>query len=264
MINTKIAIIRAVALAVVLSLSSHAVSQIELNVYKGILIEYDQRTPNISTNEMRVKLSDNTTTVLDVRTPMEYAIGHIPGTINVAGKPGATREEFTSDVDEIGRLVNQDKAASIVLYCAGPYCGKSSRVAEQLYSLGYTNVSRYQLGIPVWRALGELTAIAAEGIKYVLERDRTAVLVDARDVDQFSSGTVANARNIPAIDIESDIYAAKQDGRLPMEDHNTRIIVIGMDGSQARTVAHVLTRNAFHNVSYYDGTFEELKEFFAN
>ena len=34
------------------------------------------------------------------------------------------------------------------------------------------------------------------------------------------------AHNIPL----SDVLAAKDDGRLPMEDHNTRLIVIGKDG----------------------------------
>jgi saccharopine dehydrogenase-like NADP-dependent oxidoreductase len=44
-----------------------------------------------------------------------------------------------------------------------------------------------------------------------------------------------------------------------MEDHNTRIIVFGADGSQARAVAEEVARNAFHNVTLFDGTFEQLR-----
>ena len=39
-----------------------------------------------------------------------------------------------------------------------------------------------------------------------------------------------------------------------MEDHNTRIVVFGADGAQARAVAEAVAREAFHNVSYFAGT----------
>ena len=52
-----------------------------------------------------------------------------------------------------------------------------------------------------------------------------------------------------------EVKRAKDDGRLPMEDHNTRILVVGADGSAARYVAEALTREAFHNVSYFAGPF---------
>jgi hypothetical protein len=48
-------------------------------------------------------------------------------------------------------------------------------------------VRRYQLGIPVWRALGGLTEIELEGLRYVLEGDRTAVFIDARDPKEFAA-----------------------------------------------------------------------------
>ena len=43
-----------------------------------------------------------------------------------------------------------------------------------------------------------------------------------------------------------------------MEDHNTRIIVFGQDGTNAMLVAEALSKNAFHNVSYYPGKFEQV------
>ena len=48
---------------------------------------------------------------------------------------------------------------------------------------------------------------------------------------------------------------AKDDGRLPMEDHNTRILVLGADAPTARYVAQAIAREAFHNVSYFPGPF---------
>ncbi len=52
---------------------------------------------------------------------------------------------------------------------------------------------------------------------------------------------------------------AKDDGRLPMEDHNTRIIVFGRDGAQAKAVAEAIAREAFDNVSYFSAPFERLR-----
>lgn len=51
---------------------------------------------------------------------------------------------------------------------------------------------------------------------------------------------------------------AKDDGRLAMDDHNTRILVLGADAASARYVAEALTREAFHNVSYFPGRFETV------
>ena len=49
-----------------------------------------------------------------------------------------------------------------------------------------------------------------------------------------------------------------------MEDHNTRIIVFGKDGAQARAVTQAIANEAFHNVSYFGGSFDELRPKVAN
>jgi rhodanese-related sulfurtransferase len=56
-----------------------------------------------------------------------------------------------------------------------------------------------------------------------------------------------------------EVKKAKDDGRLPMEDHNTRIVVFGRDGAQARLVAEAVVNEAFHNVGFYDGPFATIK-----
>ena len=237
--------------------ASTAIAQ---DINDGVLVESGQDTPNISTSDLQTILTEKSATVVDVRTYAEYAISHIPGVVNVTGKEGSTRGEFTSDADEIGRLVNNDKSAPIVIYCAGPYCGKAKRVAHDLVGKGYSNVSRYQLGIPVWRALGNVTEIELEGIQHVLSNDNTAVVVDTRTAASYAEYHLKNSSNIPAITVtdgadSAEIREAKEDGRLPMEDHNTRIIVVGDQWQDARKVAEALAGNAFHNVSYFRGPF---------
>ena len=222
------------------------------------------QAPEISTEDLRALLAANSVTLLDTRPHLEWAISHIPGAMNVAPKPGMPMSQYTSDAAEIGRLVGNDKSRALVLYCNGPHCGKSKRVSGELLAAGFTNVRRYQLGAPVWRALGGVMVIEPEGIRYVHERDQTAVWIDTRDViTNKITGTV----QIPSSKVLSgkdvgEIKAAKDDGRLPMHDHNTRIIVFGGTPQQARMVAEAVAREAFHNVSYFEGTIEELRMLF--
>jgi rhodanese-related sulfurtransferase len=242
----------------------YASSQAGLNIQRATLMEPDQKTPEISTEELRKILAEKNVTVLDARPFNEYAVSHIPGAMNVAAKPGVPISLYVSDVAEIGRVVQDNKVAPIVLYCNGPFCGKSKRLAEELLAAGYTNVRRYQLGIPVWRALGGITEIEAEGVQYVREKDQTAVWIDARDPEEFTASPVPYARNLPLSGIKpgkdvGEVKKAKDDGRLPMEDHNTRIIVFGRDGTQAKAVAEAIAREAFHNVSYFAGPLERLQ-----
>jgi rhodanese-related sulfurtransferase len=254
-----------VALAFVAVLAARPLAaEAQAAIDHALLGEPEQPTPEVSTAELRLILAHRTATVFDVRPLREYAISHIPEALSVAPKPGVPISEYVSDVAAIGRTLGGDKLAPIVIYCNGPYCGKSKRLAEELLAAGYANVRRYQLGIPVWRALGGVCEIEAEGLRHLLDNDRTAVLIDARERDDVTSAPIPGARNIPrSLVLEGkdvgEVKRAKDDGRLPMEDHNTRIIVFGRDAATARHVAEALTREAFHNVAFFGGTFEDAR-----
>ena len=218
----------------------------------------------ISTAELQQILKDQSAVVLDTRPYREWSVSHIPGALNVAPKPGVPMALYTSDVAEIGRLVDGDKSQPLVLYCNGPFCGKSKRVAKELLEAEYTNVSRYQLGAPGWRTLVGVMEIEPDGVRYVFNNDQTAVWIDVRDPQTFTEGSIPGARNLPHSGVlpgkdVGEVFAAKNDGRLPMEDHNTRIIVFGQNSDQAREVAEALAREAFHNVTYFAGSYEAAK-----
>jgi hypothetical protein len=51
---------------------------------------------------------------------------------------------------------------------------------------------------------------------------------------------------------------AKNDGTLPIDDHNTRIIVFGDDLEAVRNVADAIAKEAFHNVAYFAGKTADL------
>lgn len=216
----------------------------------------EQTTTEVTTAELRQILAEQTAYVFDARPYLEYAISHIPGSLTVASRSGATLGRVDSAVDVILRVV-QDKRAPVVLYGNGPFCVQSKGLAGALVAAGFTNVRRYQLGIPTWRALVGVTQVELAGARYVFANDKSAVWVDARRPEEFAAGTLPNAVNL--ID-KADIDKAEADQRLPMHDHNTRIIVFGQHGEQAQTVAVAIAKLAFHHVSYFTGDVAELQQ----
>ena len=168
-----------------------------------------------------------------------------PGSVNI----------FETDIEQMMKA-SSDKSSGPVLYCNGPFCHKTSRVAENLSKQGYTNIKKYQLGLPVWRAFGNTAETSLSGFKYVYGSDKTAVFVDARNTDEYKAGTIAGAVNLQANEIE----AANNDGRLPYTDHGTRIIVFGNSIPQARKLAEAIAQRAYWNSSYLAGTYEDLKK----
>jgi len=228
------------------------------------LAQVGQEDGEVSTAELQRILAEDQAVVLDTRPHLEYSISHIPGARNVAARPGVPMSMYVSDVAEVSRLVGGDMNRAIVLYCNGPFCLKSKRLGEELVIAGHKNIRRYQLGIPVWRAFGGVTEIETDGLRHVLALDRTAVVIDVREPDAFRGGTLPGARSIPRNRVVEgrdvgEVRQAKDDGRLPMQDHNTRIIVIGRTAGDARFVAQAITHEAFHNVAYFPGTFDEAK-----
>src|SRR3954468_17154605 len=216
--------------------------------------------PEISTAELTAILANGSAVVLDARPHLEYSISHIPGALNVAAKPGVPPSEYASDVAEVERLVSFERSTPLVLYCNGPFCGKSKRLGTDLRDDRFTNLRRYQLGIPTWRALGGMTQIEPAGLAYVFWNDGTAVWVDVREPSDFQRKTLrrANVVNIPrSLVLEGkdvgEIKKAKDDGRLPVNDHDTRIIVFGATEADARFVANAIAKEAFHNTSFFAG-----------
>jgi rhodanese-related sulfurtransferase len=111
--------------------------------------------------------------------------------------------------------------------------------------------------------------IEPDGVRHVFDNDQTAVWIDARDSTKFNAGSIPGARNLPRSLVlpekdTGEVFAAKNDGRLPMQDHNTRIIVFGQSSGQASEVAKALAREAFHNVSYFAGPYSDLKASLAD
>ena len=80
--------------------------------------------------------------VLDVRTPQEFAAGHLPGAINI----DVESSDFT---DRVADLV---ESTETLVYCR---TGNRSGVAtDEMADLGFSNMSDLQGGIEAWTADG--------------------------------------------------------------------------------------------------------------
>lgn len=95
----------------------------------------------VSRDELVGRLRDGLVTVLDVRPEDEFALGHLPGAMNI---PLARLEK---------RLAELPKKREIIAYCRGPYCVLSFEAVAALRKRGY-RVRRLEDGYPEWKAAG--------------------------------------------------------------------------------------------------------------
>lgn len=213
------------------------------NIYEATLEEQGRTTPEISTDEMKAVLAKGSAIVFDARPKDEYAVAHIPGSINL-------------DERQLGRFTQNytDRTAAMVVYSNGPFCDLAKSKSDELVRLGYSKVSRYQLGLPVWRILGNAAETSLQGFRQTF-RAGNAVIVDARSRAEYLAGTIPTAQSI----VPGEAGKAKQDRRLRYLDPNTRIVVFANRAQEARSVAEEISRNAYPNSSYFDGTYQDLK-----
>jgi rhodanese-related sulfurtransferase len=233
------------------SVSMLAPVQAAPNILDATMGETDP-SPEVSTAQVRQILKDGSAVVLDSRRMEQYVAGHIPGVAHIDLRAGTP--EYTAEVE---RLLGGDKNKMLVLYCNGPNCGASRGLARQLVEQGFTNVHRYQLGIPMWRTMGGPTAMELEGVVRIFDVDRTTVYFDARSPTEFAKGSIPGAHSVPAEQIDQDVLGSAPK---PSQDFNTRIVIFGKDGVQARELAEALGKSAYHNVNYYPGSFESLQK----
>jgi len=248
--NIAVANVARLALVATLALSATEAANAQGDsIYQATLAEPNQKTREVSTEQVRRILADGGAIVVDARKHSEYVAGHIPGARNV--------DALSSDpVAAVERMVGGDKKKALVLYCNGPFCRASKQLGNQLVAAGFTHVRRYQLGMPIWRALGGPTEIELEGIVRIYKVDQTAVFVDARSAGEFAKGSLPGARNVPADRLAS---GGLRKAPLPQDDFNTRIVLFGRDAAQARDLADALSQRPWHNVTYFPGTYEALR-----
>ena len=100
------------------------------------------KAPLITQSELLARLGkkDPDLVVLDVRTPAEFAAGHVPGARNVS------HDELPSRLAELSSLKDKD----VVLYCRS---GRRTTLAEQaLRAAGFTKLLHLEGDFQAWEA----------------------------------------------------------------------------------------------------------------
>ena len=95
----------------------------------------------VSREELLQRSRAGAVTVLDVRPEDEFALGHLPGAVNI---PLRALEKRLSELDPV---------SEIVAYCRGPYCVLSYEAVAALRARGF-KARRLEDGLPEWRAAG--------------------------------------------------------------------------------------------------------------
>jgi len=115
------------------------VAEVE-RVVRSYYSKLDDLEP-VSRKQLQKMIREGAVTVLDVRLPDEFALGHVPGAVNIPLRALKKRlGEIKTDRD-------------VVAYCRGAYCVWSFEAVALLRARGF-RVRRLEEGLPEWRAAG--------------------------------------------------------------------------------------------------------------
>lgn len=95
----------------------------------------------VSREELLERSRTGSVTILDVRPQDEFALGHLPGALNIPLR------------DLEARLGEMNPRQEIVAYCRGPYCVLSYEAVAAMRARGF-KIRRLEDGLPEWRAAG--------------------------------------------------------------------------------------------------------------
>lgn len=98
---------------------------------------------NVTVEEFEKLTADSKNIILDVRTPREFAAGHLPGAVNI----NWTDKSFG---EKIGAL---DKSKNYLVHCA--IGGRSAKACNKLNEEQFPNIYNLKGGIEAWTKAGK-------------------------------------------------------------------------------------------------------------
>lgn len=171
---------------------------------------------SVSVDYMKKQIDGNADMVIVDARPKrkKYDKGHLPGAISIPD----------SQFDKLKHRLPKDSNKPIVFYCGGYKCKLSHKSAAKAIALGYTNVKVFSAGYPAWKeavasaAPVKVKAGTEEGSididtfkKIMAQNPKSIMLIDVRDKDEFETGSLNTAVNIPVDELEARIKALPLD-----------------------------------------------------
>ena len=126
-------------LAVLRRIAEQNLAEVE-RVVRSYFDQRDSLEP-VSRTELIQRLRAGTVTIIDVRPEDEFALGHLPGALNIP---------LRGLEDRLGEI---NRKQEVVAYCRGPYCVLSYEAVAALRARGF-KARRLEDGLPEWRVAG--------------------------------------------------------------------------------------------------------------
>ena len=175
----------------------------------------------------------NSAVIIDARPYKMFLKETIPGAIAIPD----------TKIDSLKGKFPVDKMQKVITFCGGYKCGKSHKVAKTLIGLGYKDVSVFAAGLPAWKKAGLATTKSASKVapkvatptKITMSKNGAKLgadegsidgdwlnafiqkgnvpsfiqIVDVTDSDEFKTGHIKGAINIPAEKLSAKELLAK-------------------------------------------------------
>ncbi len=176
--------------------------------------------------------------VLDARDPIEFATGHLPGSINVPadGRFAETAGMVVTPEQQVVVIAPQDREEEIVL---------------RLARIGFDRVVGYLrepegafLDIPDRVAQG--SRLTAPELAAALERSEPPVVIDVRNAGELADGAIFHARHIPLAQLRRRL------GEIPP---GRPVVTYCAGGYRSSVAASLLRREGWTDVSDLLGGF---------
>lgn len=143
----------------------------------------DQEEVSKTEEKTTPKVQDqNSRLLVDVRTPEEFEEGAVPEAVNIP------LDDIMERVDELGK----NKTREVVVYCASG--ARSAYAQKMLVQMGYSNVKN---------GGGIAAMMASQPTKPVgNSSSSTPLIVDVRTTEEFHTGSITGAVNIPLDELQ--------------------------------------------------------------
>jgi rhodanese-related sulfurtransferase len=98
---------------------------------------------NLSVNDFANKITDQKVTIIDVRTPAEFAAGHISGAQNIDWESG----HFEQDI------LKENKTSTYAVYCRSG--NRSGQATSLMLKDGFSSIYNLEGGLINWVSAGK-------------------------------------------------------------------------------------------------------------
>ena len=187
------------------------------------------------------RLQEAGSVVLDTRPAMEFAVGHIPGSIHID-----LSGQYASWA---GRVLGLDR--SLILMVDDQEHAREAQL--RLARVGIEKVRGYlEGGVTAWikggRALNYIPQISVAELKELRDREGDHIaLLDVRESAEHSAGAIPNAISIPLAQLESRVA----------ELDKSKLIVVHCKGGYRSSIAtSLLRRHGFEDIANLTGGYD--------